>query len=1139
LISVKQELPMRRTIFLCTVLLLAACKGATSAAPAEAVKPKEPTPQERAKARWTAVIDAADRTEDDRKLDNGRKPAEMLEFLDLKPGMKVAELGAGAGYTTELIARAVGPSGVVYAQNPQAFLNSFLKERWPARLEHPAMKGVVPVARDFDDPLPPEAKNLDEVVMNAIYHDTVWTKVDRARMNQAVFAALQPGGRFCVVDSSAKAGTGDSAAKDLHRIDEELVKAEVEKAGFKLESSSDFLRNAQDPRDWNASPGAAGEKRGTSDRFALRFVKPQGAPGASKGDSPVPPALRLPGSARPERAQVELTLTPTAETFAGRIELQIAIKEPLQLLWLNADSLTLVKIQAVSGNATQAGRVVAQDSNFVGLGFEQPLNGSVKLTIDYTGKLSRTDNDGAFKQEEGGEWYVLTHLEPTGARRIFPCFDEPAFKIPWQLTLHVPRAESAFANTLPESDTTEGAVRSIRFAETKPLPSYLVAFAVGPFEIVSGGKTKGGVPVRIVVTKGKKSWAAYSASSSAPLLEAEASYFGRPYEYGKLDLIEVPLSGGAMENPGLNTFAQRINLRKPMEGEGRDPAFEHVAASVEAHEFAHQWFGDLVTTAWWDDIWLNEAFATWDASKTLDKVHPAWGAKVSAQVSAKSAMETDALIAARRIRQPISSLGDVRNAFDGITYQKGAAVIGMFEAFVGADKFQKGVQRYLKEHANGNATASEFLAAISAEAGKDVTPAFSTFLDQAGVPLVTATLSCNGGQGKISLSQERYLPLGSAGEAKGQLWQIPVCAKFGKGAKTGRACTLLTTATGEIALRSCPDWVLPNDAGTGYYRSGFGEGMLSALTKNLARLSPAEKVGLASDALALARAGKVDYAQVLALVPQLAADKSRFVVAAAMQLVGFLREDEFVGADARPKLAAFIRDSFGKRALTLGLAPKKGEDDEARLLRAPLLVLVGNQGEDPAVRAQALQAAQAWLQDRKAVQTDLVPAVLQLAALSNEPGLFDQLALAAKESKDRIERQRLLAALGDFDEPALVQKALAITLDPAFDGRESIAPFYRELSRPKSRQLAADFLDKNFDALVARLPRNSGASFSSIAAASCDESRKSSLEALLHDRVSKSEGGPRIYAQAMERLQICSAFRKEQSGSVAQFLAQK
>jgi predicted methyltransferase len=249
---------MRRFLSL-LLSLLAACAG------------NKPAP---AGDRAQAIVAAPDRTPEDRALDAGRKPAETLSFVQLSPGMRVAELGAGAGYTTELLARAVAPDGVVYAQNPDLFVKSFLKDRWPARLSRPAMKNVVRVDREFDDPLPPEAKDLDRVVMYAIYHDVTYLPVDREKMDRAIFSALKPGGEFVVIDSSAKPGTGTQDAKTLHRIDEQVVKDEAAKAGFKLQAEGDFLRNPQDARDWNSSPPAAGERRGTSDRFALRFVKP-------------------------------------------------------------------------------------------------------------------------------------------------------------------------------------------------------------------------------------------------------------------------------------------------------------------------------------------------------------------------------------------------------------------------------------------------------------------------------------------------------------------------------------------------------------------------------------------------------------------------------------------------------------------------------------------------------------------------------------------------------------------------------------------------------------------------------------------------------------------------------------------------
>jgi len=253
-----------RTVCCTVALLLFACSGA-----------QKPAAGGDARSRAQAVVDAPDRTPQDRALDGGRKPAETLEFLRLQPGMKVAELGAGAGYTTELMARSVGPDGVVYAQNPDLFIQRFLKTSWPARLSRPAMKNVVRVDREFNDPLPSEAKGLDLVLINVIYHDTTYMDVDRDKMNRAVFDSLKSGGVYVVIDSSAKPGTGTADAKTLHRIDEQAVRAEVERAGFKLQSEGDFLRNSQDARDWDSSPGAAAAagRRGQSDRFALRFVK--------------------------------------------------------------------------------------------------------------------------------------------------------------------------------------------------------------------------------------------------------------------------------------------------------------------------------------------------------------------------------------------------------------------------------------------------------------------------------------------------------------------------------------------------------------------------------------------------------------------------------------------------------------------------------------------------------------------------------------------------------------------------------------------------------------------------------------------------------------------------------------------------
>ena len=254
---------------LAPLLSLLACATSGGARPPVHAAQAAPAPAER----YAAVVADPDRPPQDRALDAGRKPADLLAFCGVRAGMRVAELGAGRGYTTELLARAVGPTGTVFSQNAPRFL-PMVAEDWTKRLARPALARVVRVERDFDDPLPPEAKGLDLVLMHAIYHDTVWLGTDRAAMDRAILDALAPGGAFVVVDSSAAPGAGDAAARELHRIDEARVREEVTAAGFRLAGTSDAWRNPADTRDWNSSPGAAGERRGTSDRFAFRFVKP-------------------------------------------------------------------------------------------------------------------------------------------------------------------------------------------------------------------------------------------------------------------------------------------------------------------------------------------------------------------------------------------------------------------------------------------------------------------------------------------------------------------------------------------------------------------------------------------------------------------------------------------------------------------------------------------------------------------------------------------------------------------------------------------------------------------------------------------------------------------------------------------------
>ncbi|HTD53396.1 MAG TPA: M1 family metallopeptidase, partial [Thermoanaerobaculia bacterium] len=327
----------------------------------------------------------------------------------------------------------------------------------------------------------------------------------------------------------------------------------------------------------------------------------------------LPPKLRLPATARPLRYEVDLTVAPERDTFSGTIDIDLELTEPTRLLWLNATGLAVSDAFLTVGNRRQAAQIVPGGEDFVGFGFRRAAaRGRARLHAAFSGKVSNTNTTGIFHQKSGEDWYAFTQFEAIDARRAFPCFDEPSFKVPWTLTLRVPRSDLAVSNTpVASEEALAGELKAVHFTETSPLPSYLVAFGVGPFDVVDAGRAgRNATPIRMIVPRGRGSEARSAAQTVGPLLEILEDYFGIPYPYAKLDNLVIPqtVRFGAMENAGLVTYNETIELAKPEED---TPYFRLRWASVCAHETAHQWFGDLVTLAWWNDTWLNESFATW------------------------------------------------------------------------------------------------------------------------------------------------------------------------------------------------------------------------------------------------------------------------------------------------------------------------------------------------------------------------------------------------------------------------------------------------------------------------------------------------------------------------------------------------
>ncbi len=701
-------------------------------------------------------------------------------------------------------------------------------------------------------------------------------------------------------------------------------------------------------------------------------------------NDPQPPQFRLPAFAAPTRYRANLTVAPNKDTLTGQIEIDFRFLQASPVLWLNADKITIQDATLTVGGQNVPLKILPQPKDLVGFAFDRPIGpGAATTRIKYQGEISRKDMQGIYQVKDGDRWYIYSMFENIAARRAYPCFDEPGFKVPWQLTLNVPKDLSAFSNTpvLSETPAADG-MKTVKFAETKPLPSYLVAIAVGAMDLVDAGHAgANNKAIRIIVPKGRSAEAAYVASTTPAIVNLLEKYFGIPYPYEKLDEVAVPFAGFAEEHPGLVTYGAGFFLFKP----GQDtPAAKQLITSVMAHELAHQWFGDLVTTAWWDDIWLNEGFASWMANKIVNQYRPGWNMDIDELNRYQGAMQTDELVSSRKVRQAILSDDDIANAFDNITYDKGSALMNMFELYIGPEKFQDGVQRYLRKYSFGSATSTQFLDSI-AGGDSSVLQAFSTFLDQAGVPLVTTQLKCAAGGAQLQLSQERFLPRGSQGSSA-QLWGIPFCAKYPAGASTARECTLMTGKTATMSLakvQGCPAWVYGNAGESGYYRVRYEHGMLDKVLRDDTALSLPERVGLVGNIASLTKA-YMPLGEAMGLVPKFAHDRQREVVTKTLDIVGGNFEDQLVPQELKPNYQRYISDNYKSRAEDLGWKDKPGETDNDRLLRPPVVDAVTHLAEDPEFVAEAKKLALAWLDDRNAVDRDMLPVVLTNAARPTE-----------------------------------------------------------------------------------------------------------------------------------------------------------
>jgi len=842
------------------------------------------------------------------------------------------------------------------------------------------------------------------------------------------------------------------------------------------------------------------------------------------------PDGRLPRQVHPARYALDFVIDPAQPRFTGRAQVDVIVDEPTRAIVMNARGLTVRAAALVVGNerlpATATLRPAAgsrQDPEELVLALDRVIApGAARLEIDYDGPFA-SGLRGLYRVQEGTRWYAFTQFEPTDARRAFPCFDEPGWKTPFTVTISVPPDAIAVANMREVSRRSEGAHVRFQFAESPPLPTYLVALAVGAFDMREG--LAGKLPLRVLATSGKARLGAGAlATARGQLVELER-YFGRPFPYPKLDLVAVPSFGaGAMENAGLITFREERLLLE-----------DHAAlaarlgmAGIIAHEMAHQWFGDLVTMAWWNDLWLNEAFASFMADEIMDAWRPQTAARLQALAAKSQVMGDDALATARKIRQPVRSTSEALEAFDSVTYAKGRAVLAMVEGWLGPDAFRAGLRGYLQQHEWSNATAEDLYAALAtASGGRDVAGVMGSFTDQIGVPIVEAHIACPVGKiPAVTLRQQEYRTMDRPADSAA-LWRIPVCVVTGHkaGGPFVRQCTVLTDREDAVALdpsAGCPTFVYANAGETGYYRVRIGATELEALGGSVTQLPERERFGVVSNAWAAVRSGQLPVAAFLDLLVRLQHDPSRLVWTEMIEALHDI--DLALVSDAdRPVFARFVRTLCGPTARRLGWRSAETQSDDERFLREEILLTLGDLGDDPATLAEARRRARAWLASPSSAGVDLARIAVPLAAKHGDQALFDQMLGVVKRAPTPEIRVLVLTGLASFDGRPQIERLLTRVLDGTIKTQDLRYLFPYVGLRPAGRDIVQPWIESHFDELARLFPSFVLWRIVRSVPGLCDAERVRAADAFMRPRAAKLEGVETNLRQSVEEGLRCAA----------------
>lgn len=836
--------------------------------------------------------------------------------------------------------------------------------------------------------------------------------------------------------------------------------------------------------------------------------------------------FRLDPNVAPTFQQIELHLDATETDYSGSVRIDISVAEKTNEFAFTAEEMNLDRVfmRGADGEVSLAldrtgelGYVVAKT--------DPPMEpGDYELEIEFS-KEYNTQAVGLYRMEYEGMGYLFTQFEDIDARKAFPCWDEPQYKIPFQLTIDIPEAQVAVTNTpVREESVTEGRKRII-YERTKPLPTYLLAMAVGELESVP--ITGLSVPGRVYTVKGQSHLAGFAVETTQPILEALEEYFGSPYPYEKIDLIAIPeYWPGAMENPGAITYSDKILLIDP---DAAGVNQKRRLIRVSAHELAHMWFGDLVTMTWWNDLWLNESFADWMGDKIAQQVFPQYQTELSELRAVQGIYEYDATPSSEPIRKEIDSAGNLMSGVM-LAYNKGKTVLGMAERWIGEQAFQEGIRLYIDRHEWGSAEAEDLWDALEEVSGKEVERFLAGFLDQPGFPLVSADVE---GRGTIVLRQRRYSRHGV--DVPEQQWVIPMEIKYSDGGELRTVNCLLDKEEMRIETDGTVDWVLPHAGAYGYYRWEVPGEMLAAIaSRPLEYLTDRERTLFLANAAALLGAGTISGGEYLATLRNLAATTEPEIISAVASGISGICS-EMIAEDLREEFATYVRLTLAPAYERFGLESITGEPEEVTTLRPRLLMLLGRRGQHQEVRSYAKELALSYMNDPGSVDPSQITMALTLTAFDGDRDYFEKCRSGYEASRVPAEQARYLAGFSSCTSPELRDEAL----EYALTGPVRLNDIFTIVRYVGNDEAGADrvynWFTANYDVIASRFPPTFMAMMPFMASG-CSEERLNHALEFFSEPDHRADGIDANIARVKDNVMGCVNLRQRERESVVAYL---